>query len=57
MYKVDNSKFTKLMKHIDSIFSGSRDNLLSSRPDCYSQHYSHAVLKSYMQEMFLRAKH
>ena len=57
MYKVDNSKFTKLMKHIDSIFSGSRENLLSSRPDCYSQHYSHAVLKSYMQEMFLRAKH
>ena len=57
MYKVNNSKFTKLMRHIDSIFSGSRDNLLSSRPACYSQHYSHTVLKSYMQEMFLRAKH
>ena len=56
-YKVDNSKFTKLMRHIDSIFSGSRDNLLSSRPPCYSQHCSHAVLKPYMQEMFLREKH
>ena len=57
MYKVDNSKFTKLMRHIDSIFSGSRDNLLSSRPACYSQHCSPAVLKPYMQEMFLGAKH
>ena len=35
-YKVDNSKFTKLMRHIDSIFSGSRDNLLSSRPALFS---------------------
>ena len=57
MYKVDNSKFTKLMRHIDSIFSGSRDNLLSSRPACYSLHYFHAVIKPYMQEMFLTAKH
>ena len=56
-YKVDNSKFTKLMRHIDSIFSGWRDYLLSSRPACYSQHCSHAVLKPYMQEMFLGAKH
>ena len=46
MYKVDNSKFTKFMRHIDSIFSGSKDNLLSSRQACCSQHYSHPVVKA-----------
>ena len=51
-YKVDNSKFTKLMRHIDSIFSESRDNLLSSRPACYSQHYSHAVVKPIFRKCF-----
>ena len=45
-YKVDNSEFTKLMRHIDSIFSGSRDNLLSSR------HYSHAVVKPIFRKCF-----
>ena len=46
MHKVDNSKFTKFMRHRDSIFSGSKDDLLSSRQACYSQHYSHPVVKA-----------
>ena len=46
MYKVDNSKFTKFVRHIDSIFSGSKDSLFSSRQARYPQHYSHAVVKA-----------
>ena len=44
--KLITASLPSLMRHIDSIFSGSKDNLFSSRPACYSQHYSYAVVKA-----------